>query len=213
MIVLTEHWLKASELDMCTFPNYELANAFNRTNQIGGGVAILIRRGLDLNITKLPSIQSQAVEQILEVTAIKLSTRDFSITIIGIYRSPISMYNNVFLDKFQDLLLKLKKGNCAIFGDFNVNILSQEKLPNDLKQLVLANQFEYIFCEPTRITSHSETCIDNCLTNSTELVYESQVIQSNISDHSAQTVSLKIPTALKPLRYKTENRLIKETSL
>ena len=92
-------------------------------------------------------------------------------------------YLNTFLDK-------LSKENKQLFllGDFNINVLNynDHQPTNKILDSLASNSFIPYILQPTRITSHSKTLIENTFSN----IISHEVISGNItvtiSDHLPQ---------------------------
>ena len=93
-------------------------------------------------------------------------------------------FNCNYLNK---LLHNISKEQKSVFllGDFNVNLLNynEHDQTNKFFDSLASNSFIALILQPTRITSHSNTLIDNIFSN----VIESDIISGNltatISDH------------------------------
>ena len=84
---------------------------------------------------------------------------------------------------------------CYLMGDFNVNRLSRNKMLLDdsyskdsplVKKyinLCFSHSLYQLTAKPTRTTQHTKTLINHILTNSTEKVIQSGVIEMGLSDH------------------------------
>ena len=84
-------------------------------------------------------------------------------------------------------------------GDFNVNLLSRNKMLLDKQSydsysqapplakkymdLCFSHSLHQLIAEPTRTTKHAKTLIDHILTNFSEKVIQSGVIEIGLSDH------------------------------
>ena len=96
-------------------------------------------------------------------------------------------FNCNYLNK---LLENISKGQKSIFllGDFNVNLLNynEHNQTNELLDSLASNSFIPLILQPTRITSHSNTLIDNIFSN----VIDPDIISGNftvtISGHLPQ---------------------------
>ena len=92
---------------------------------------------------------------------------------------------------FNPLLDKLAKEQKTDFllGDFNVDLLKyeQHKATNEFLDSLLSSMFLPHIVQPTRITSHSKTLIDNIFSNyiSQDIVFTGNLTAS-ISDHLPQ---------------------------
>lgn len=175
---------------MTKIENLRLVSYFCRTNQTRGGVSIYAEG--DLKITYVPS-KGDAEERHFEVCAAKILSPNgkYSIYIITVYRTPDSDFKE-FIGRLELLLHRLyNPKNCyVICGDTNIDFLqtSSEKslLLNLLAEYNVINHIQ----EPTRISSHSATCIDNIFSNLT--INNKEVHESFISDHTFQICSFQL---------------------
>ena len=107
--------------------------------------------------------------------------------IIGvIYRHPGPHFKN-FSDALEKNLSQLGQQKCktVIVGDANID-LSKFNLTSKVTEyvhLVTAQGFNFFIDKPTRITSHSATCIDHVYSNLPVENLESIIIESDVSDH------------------------------
>ena len=94
-----------------------------------------------------------------------------------------------FIHHLNQMLEKVSKEEKQIFllGDFNINLLNYNTLQptNDFLDSLASTTIPYIL-QPTRLTSHSKTLIDNIFSNilSTEVI--SGNLTATISDHLPQ---------------------------
>ena len=107
-----------------------------------------------------------------------------------IYRHPsmgLTGFKIIYLIK---LLKNMSEKQKSIFlhGDFNVNLLNcyEHNETNDLLNSFASNSFRPLILQPTKITSYSNTLIDNIFSN----VIDPDIISGNlsvtISDHLTQ---------------------------
>ncbi|KAG5890725.1 hypothetical protein JTB14_026031 [Gonioctena quinquepunctata] len=78
--------------------------------------------------------------------------------------------------------LTKKFDKIVLLGDFNVNFLSDSKEKHCLTNTLLSFNLEAIINEPTRVTDHSSTCIDNICVNF-DNYKKSGTIKEELSDH------------------------------
>ena len=99
----------------------------------------------------------------------------------------VSDFNKNYLNTFFD---KLSKENKQVFllGDFNINLLNynDHQLTNEFLDSLASNSFIPYILQPTRITSHSKTLIDNIFSNIISHEMISGNITATISDHLPQ---------------------------
>ena len=98
------------------------------------------------------------------------------------------------IDYLEPLLENLDKENkiCFLTGDFNINLLNIETKPSvsDCYDQLSSHYFAPYILQPTRITEHSKTLIDNIFLNSLEFSTYSGNLTSQFSDHLLQFVIL-----------------------
>ena len=127
----------------------------------------------------------------LESTFIEIVNPRKSNVIVGvIYRHPsmdLTDFNCNYLNK---LLEKISKEQKSIFllGDFNVNLLNynEHNQKNEFLDSLASNSFIPLILQPTRITSHSNTFIDNVFSNVIDPGIVSGNLTATISDHLPQ---------------------------
>ena len=102
--------------------------------------------------------------------------------IVGvIYRHPpsdLTDFNCNFLNKLLENISKERK-SIFLLGDFNVNLLNynEHNQTNEFLDSLASNSFIPLILQPTRITSHSNTLIDNIFSN----VIDSDIISGNLT--------------------------------
>ena len=128
---------------------------------------------------------------------------------IGIFYRPPNV--NTFLETFlNDLkLIDLTKSEVYFLGDFNINLLLNDKFvlkenqPFDIrnlsspllskyKELCQTFSLKEIINEPTRVTSSTSSLLDHILTNSGWKVSQKGVIDVGLSDHQLIYCTRKI---------------------
>ena len=78
-------------------------------------------------------------------------------------------------------------------GDFNLNLLNYEShsYTNDFINFMVFHYLIPHILQPTRVTDHSVTVIDNIFSNATDFEATSGNILNQIADHYAQILVLK----------------------
>ena len=73
-------------------------------------------------------------------------------------------------------------------GDFNINLLAYDscKYSAEFHDMLSSHSFQPLILQPTRVTSRSQTLIDNIFSNNTRYQSKSGNITTSISDHFAQ---------------------------
>ena len=116
-----------------------------------------------------------------------VNPRKSNIIVGVIYRQPsedLADFNCNYLNKLLENTSKEQK-SILLLGDFNDNLLNynEHNETNDFLDSCASNSFIPLILQPTRITSHSNTFIDNIFSN----VIDSDIVSGNliatISDH------------------------------
>ena len=114
-----------------------------------------------------------------------------------------------FNNHLNQMLEKVSKEQKQIFllGDFNINLLNyniHQPTNNFLDSLASNSTIPYIM-QPTRLTSHSKTLIDNIFSNILSSEIMSGNLTATISDHLPQFLSA--PNILSNSSYNRSNIL------
>ena len=106
-----------------------------------------------------------------------------------IYRHPNRDPDN-FFEYIENTLSKLDNNKYQIFimGDYNIDLLQYEhsSLSNDFINMMISKSFLPYILQPTRVTDHSATVIDNIFSNVTDSQTVSGNLTTLISDHFIQ---------------------------
>ena len=96
-------------------------------------------------------------------------------------------FNCSYLNKLLENISKEQK-SVFLLGDFNVNLLSynEHNQTNEFLDSLASNSFIPLILQPTRITSHSNTLIDNIFSNVIDPDIISGNLTATISDHLPQ---------------------------
>ena len=115
--------------------------------------------------------------------------------IVGVISRYLSMdladFNCNYLNKLLENTPKEQK-SIFLLGDFNVNLVNynEHNETNEFLDFLASNSFIPLFLQPTRITSHSNTLIDNIFSN----VIDPDIISGNltaiISNHLPQFATI-----------------------
>ena len=118
---------------------------------------------------------------------LKLSTRENQILL---WESFTDIHLRTLLTLIDKLLENISKEQKFIFllGDFNVNLLNynEHNQTNEFLDSLASNSFIPLILQPTRITSHSNTLIDNIFSNVIDPDIISGNLTATISDHLPQ---------------------------
>ena len=109
-------------------------------------------------------------------------------------------------------LLNLKDNEIYLLGDFNISLLQNRNYILNRKGMTacqrpvhtLINKYQE-FCQifslkqlitcPTRVTCNTSSLIDHILTNSTEKIFQSGIINCGMSDHQLMFWTRKVKQA------------------
>ena len=192
IIGITESKLDHTVPDLkVNLPGYDILRC-NR-NRNGGGVACYIRKDLCFNTRGL---NCKVIENIIFD---KILPKSKPITICVFYRPPNQAnFMELIVKSFS--LLNLKDNEIYLLGDFNINLLQNGNYILNRKGMAvcqgavhtLINKYQE-FCQilslkplitcPTRVTCNTSSVIDHVLTNSSEKIFQSGIIDCGMSDH------------------------------
>ena len=95
-----------------------------------------------------------------------------------------------YIEYIKTTLAKIHKNKCEIFlmGDFNIALLQYDSHnpTDDFINSLISHSFLPYIHQPTRVTDHSATIIDNIFSNITEYETVSGNITTMVADHFAQ---------------------------
>ena len=161
---------------------------FTPTETSAGGTLLYIANHLsykcrnDLNIYKKNELESTFIEIV--------NPKKSNIVVGVIYRHPSMELNDFNCNYLNKLLENISKEQKSIFqlGDFNVNLLNynEHNQTNEFLDSLASNSFIPLILQPTRITSHSTTLIDNIFSNVIDPDIISGNLTATISDHLPQ---------------------------
>ena len=107
--------------------------------------------------------------------------------IVGCVYRPANQNAAMFIDKFNNILSLISKGNkhCYVMGDFNLDLLQyNHHVPTqEFIDSLFSHAFLPLISNPTRLTSYSATLIDNIFTNNLAPCVFSGIILNDLSDH------------------------------
>ena len=203
IVAITKSWLSTEECNnRAVSHDYEFFHV-PRPNRRGGGVALLIKNGLQV-IKQTHSTRNSFERIELLVTAISIHLR-----IVVIYRPPQSMQNYLtksqIIDEFNKYLegLASSSGRLLICGDFKVNWLDTSD--NICKKLLNTLESYNLHQHVTNSTHKSGHLLDYISYN--QLV-SSVLVSDYISDHCALHATIAC-TRDHPSRKKITYRCLK----
>ena len=190
VIGVTESKLDATVLDgEVNIDGYEVIRSDR--NRHGGGVACYVRNDISFNVRKDFS------DEIENIVFDMLLPKTKPILVGFLYRPPDQ---SKFLDKLSTAISRsntFDNQEVYILGDLNINLINKQKhIPNGIKRYKefcsLYGLEQLIKNTPTRVTMNSFSILDHILTNSTDRVSQSGVIDTGLSDHQLIYCTRKI---------------------
>ena len=169
---------------------YNYSVVFTPTESHAGGTLLYINNKLSYKLRQDLCIYKSSE---LESTSIEIINPKKTNIIIGcIYRHP-TMNVNEFNDNHLNILLQKiskEKKNVFLLGDFNVDLLKHDKHAGTNEFIDSFSSYMYLpyILHPTRVTSHSQTIIDNILSDYVSKEAMSGNLTSTISDHLPQVL-------------------------
>ena len=151
----------------------------------------LCKKALDHEVLR----DLNALEDEFETLWIEINTgpKSKNIVVCCAYRHP-DTDTSKFIEYFESALSKIDKNKIiCVLGDFNINLLNYESYSdtNDFVNSMVSHYLLPHVLQPTRVTGHSATVIDNIFTNITDYETISGNILNQVADHFSQFLILK----------------------
>ena len=148
-----------------------------------GGVVMYIKKALDCKTLH----DLNALEDEFETLCIEINTgtKSKNIVICCAYRHP-DTGTTKFIEYPEATLSKVDKNKIiCVIGDFNINVLNygSHSETNEFISPVVSHYLLPHILQPTRVTDHSATIIDDIFTNATEFNTVSGNILIQLADH------------------------------
>lgn len=191
-LCLTEHWQCSEQLSVLQISEYTLVSSFCRGRGEHGGAAVYVRKDLKRGRAR-NDINKLSVSTKFECAAAEFCINNTNIIIVTIYRIPDNE-TTIFLNQISIMLDKLEKENKIIIisGDFNIHFERDCKQTKEFVNLLSSFNIQPSISEYTRTVQTSKSCVDNILFDTSKYKYSTKVIQSCISDHTAQLLCLDL---------------------
>lgn len=176
LVAISETWIsRGCNTDAVAMNGYTFVNE-GRVGR-GGGVGFYLANNLKHKVI----ITSNSIEQLwLEIDI------DGVCVVVGVVYRPPHLDHKLFLDDLESTIstcLAISE-NIICFGDLNIDMLKPNETKSlDLSMLLTGLQFTQVISSPTRTTEHSKTLIDLILVSNEQLVADSGVKSSEVSDH------------------------------
>ena len=193
VLAVSESWLNSTvEID-----GYKLTR-LDRRGKSGGGVCVYTRSSLKVKRLKdMYEISESGFHQLwIQIQLKKLR----SVLLFVAYRPeycPLPCFVNNFMDKYTQALTFGK--DILVAGDLNCDMLKPHSPEaNALLDLCNSVNLTQLIKEPTQVTENSSTLIDVIMTSSNNIVEDSGVVVSHISEHFLVYTSLKLKLPKSP---------------
>lgn len=190
--VITEHNVKSCEIDRINLANYKIISYYCRETARKGGVMVFCKTSIkNAKMFVLPAADKLCEDRQFEFCSIKCKFNKFELILIGLYRSPSSDVTEFFvrLNKLIEIMLTKTK-HILIIGDVNINVLVDSNQHTELKNVLKRNGLAYFVNFPTRVTTNSQTAIDNVFSNLDKSKINVSGVVTFLSDHDGQVVEL-----------------------
>ncbi len=120
----------------------------------------------------------------LETLFIEITNTEVPQIVGAVYRPPNGNFVAA-LNELDVLMKKLPSENVSLTGDFNINLLETGTSTTEFEKIIYSNNFIPLISLATHAKPGcNETLIDNILTNSTEQILGSGILESKVSHHS-----------------------------
>ena len=170
-----------------------------------GGIAMYVKKTHDhLILSNLNALEDEYGTLWAEI---KTGPQSKNIICCCAYRHPDTDASK-FSDYMESTLSKIENKNkiICVKGDFNLNLLNYETHThtNDFVNSMVFHCLIPHILQPTRVTDHSATVIDNIFSNATDYETTSGNILNQVTDHYSQFLILKkVPAIRKDSAYYT----------
>ena len=183
VIAITETWLNDLTSDLVNMPGYNFVSN-NRKSKIGGGVGLYLKNNLQY---KICSECTYSNPDVIEFLYVEINVSHGKNIIVGVIYRPPNQNTAVFIDDLNDILINITRGNklCYIMGDFNLDLLRyNDNVPTqEIIDRLFSYSFYPIISNPTCITSHTATLIDNIFTNRLSYNVFNGIVLNDLSDY------------------------------
>lgn len=205
--------MQAGREDLLALPDYQLVSHYCRDNKNKGGSCILVRKGIQCK--DLFGISKLSVKGVFECCAVELT--DLQVVVACVYRVPKKKQKAAYLELFYDRMTTLLNELCIqkhrhviICGDFNINILENNKQTREFNDFLLGYNLSLALSEITR--PESGTCLDNFAHN-VKRGCKCEVLDLGLSDHTAQLLKCPVRKTCIIDFWKTKKRIFSKENL
>ena len=166
--------------------NYQFENT--PTSSHFGGAAFFIRKNQSYQLR--PDL-TRSDHLVAESIFIELTLDNNNKMLIGCFyrhHTPIKGFVDQFFNSILSKIHLERNKNCIIMGDFNIDLLQidTDSDSGEFFDILSSHGFRPLILQPTRVTSHSATLIDNIFTNDITVTSKGGNLTASISDHFPQ---------------------------
>lgn len=199
VIVLTETWIASDHNFDYNIEGYKVYYKTGILNKCDG-LCVFVKNCIDVDIV------SHGQPEGANSLSMSLKIGQCNLFLVAVYRSP-SAALQPFVDSLDKLCRKVRdlENNIVFVGDFNVNLLNNDKIVNDYISVFQSNGFKSYINKPTRINRNTNTksCIDHIFVRNKNLPAAEivgYILQTNITDHYSVALHLDMirPTKTNP---------------
>jgi exonuclease III len=189
ILCFTEHHLKYSQIENLTITNYTMGTSYCRESIIMGGVCIYVHNSLAFGVINISEL---CTDKAMEACAIKCSFFSSIFCVLAIYRSPSGNFS-LYITPLETIIKKISKPNLLMLvcGDFNINYLIDNNKKQQYNYMLQSFNLYSVVHVPTRITTTTQTLIDNIFIDITKFEnYTILPVFNGLSEHDGQLLSL-----------------------
>jgi hypothetical protein len=181
-VCISEHFLNKNSVPSVNLENYILSSHNTRMSKKRGGTLIMSLTNRDTE--KIAVCNKLYIEEGFEICGVRdVAT---NIYIYCCYRSPKDINIEVFMKQCELLLEHAFNKRAIICGDFNIDMIKDNKKRNDFLDLLNCYNFRHLIKDVTFKRNDSQSCIDNFITNMPEdLVAKIEVDHNGLADGHA----------------------------
>lgn len=184
---MTETWLDKHTCDIYQLDGYKFVANNRVSGKKGGGVGIYINNDVIFTVCNEFTKSNNVIECIFVKITFMNNDNNESVLIGCVYRPPGSVISE-FIKELTVILNMLECSKCTtqvLCGDYNLNLIncSAHKDTDNFLNLLYAYAYVPYITNPTQITNHSATLIDNFFVKSMSKNIESAIVYNGISDH------------------------------
>lgn len=190
-VCITEHFLNKTNVNLFNLNGYKMVSKNVRIKKKRGGSMILCKN--DRVVEDFEVVNKLYKMDCFEICCVKdINT---SLFVCCCYRTPDGKKFDRFLERLEKVLEYFFKKKCVICGDFNVDLLVEDKQRTEYLTLLKCYNFRPLVTDITFTRNDMFSCLDNILTNIDEysIVNPCKVDHNGLSDgHGALLCSLSL---------------------